>query len=53
MGKVVILFNGAEPFENIFNTSSTKSPIRNLVEIISVVSKKRFKDYMILYMYTV
>ena len=52
MGMVDILFSDAEPFEQIDNTISTKSPVWNLVKIGQAVSeKKTFKDYDILYMY--
>ena len=46
---VGILFNDAEPFEQIDNTPSTESP--NLVKTGQAVSKKTCKDYDILYMY--
>ena len=39
MGMVVILFNGAELFEQIGNTLSTEGPIWNLVKIAQVVSE--------------
>ena len=51
MGMEDIFFNDAEPFEQINNTSSTESPMRNLVKTGQAVSKKTFKDYDILYMY--
>ena len=48
MGMVAILFNGAEPFEQIVNTLSTKSPMWNLVKIAQTVSdKKIFKNKMV------
>ena len=51
MGMVAILFNGAEPFEQIGKTRST-GPKWNLVKTAQVVSeKKTFKNYTILYMY--
>ena len=43
-----ILLNGAEP---VVNTLSTESPMWNLVKIAQAVSEKRFKNYIILYMY--
>ena len=47
-----ILFNGAEPFEQIDNMPSTEGPKFSLVKIGQAVSgKKTFKDYEILYMY--
>ena len=52
MGMAAILFNGAEPFEQIVNIPSTESPMWNLVKIGPAVSEKMFKDFMILYMYT-
>ena len=52
MDIVTILFNGAEPFEQIDNILSTESPMWNLVKIAQTVSeKKTFKIYLILYMY--
>ena len=45
-----ILFDGAEPFEQIGNTLLTEGPMRNLVKIAQAVSeKKTFKNYTILY----
>ena len=52
MGMAAIMFNGAEPFEKIVNTPSKEGPMWNLVKIGQLVSKKTFKDYMILYLYT-
>ena len=49
---MAILFNGAEPFKQIANTPSTEGPMWNLVKIGQAVSKKTFKDYTVLYMYT-
>ena len=50
MGMVDILFNNAEPFEQIDNMPSTEGPKCNLVKIGHAVSeKKMFKDYNILY----
>ena len=51
MGMAAIFFNNAEPFEQIDNTSSTESPMRNLVKIGQAVSEKTFKDHKLLYMY--
>ena len=52
MGMAAILFNGAEPFEQIGNTPSTEGPMWNLVKIAQVVSeKKTLKNYTTLYMY--
>ena len=48
---VVILFNGAEPFEQTINTSLTEDPMWNLMKIGQMVSEMTFKDYIILYMY--
>ena len=49
---VDILFNDAEPFSKLIISSSTESPMWNLVKIGQAVSeKKKFKDYDILYMY--
>ena len=46
------LFNDAESFEQIDNTPSTESPMWNLIIIgQTVLEKKTFKDYDILYMY--
>ena len=47
-----ILFNGADPFEQIINILSTDGPMWNLVKTVHEVSeKKTFKDFTILYMY--
>ena len=52
MGMAAILFNGVEPFKQIFNTLSTESPMRNLVKGAQAISeKKTFKNNTILYMY--
>ena len=52
MGMAAILFNDAEPYEQIYNMPSTEGPKYNLVKIGQAVSeKKTFKDYKILYMY--
>ena len=51
MGMVAILFNDAEPFEQIDITPWTEGPMWNLVKIGHAVSeKKTFKDYKILYL---
>ena len=51
MGMATILFNGAEPVEQIGNTLSTEGPMWNLVKIAqAVLEKKTFKNYTILYM---
>ena len=47
----VILFNGAEPFQEIGNTLLTEDPMWNLVKIDQALSKKTFKNFTILYMY--
>ena len=45
MGRMAILFNGAEPFEQILNTPSTDNPMWNFINIDYVVSEKKlFKD---------
>ena len=36
-----ILFNSAEPFEQIDNTLSTEGPMCNLVKIAQLVSEKK------------
>ena len=47
-----ILFYDAEPFEQNVDISSTERPMWNLVKIGQVVwEKKRFKDFMVLYLY--
>ena len=52
MDMAAILFNGAEPFEQIVNILSTEGPMWNLVKTVQAVSeKKTFKDFTILYMY--
>ena len=52
MGMAAILFNGAEPFQQIVNTLSTEGPKWNLVKIAQAMSeKKTFKYYTILYMH--
>ena len=49
---LAILFDGAEPFEQIGNTLLTEGPMWNLVKIAQMVSEKKiFKNYTILYMY--
>ena len=49
IGMAAILFNGAEPFEQIDDTPSIGGPMWNLLKISPAVSEK-FKDYGILYM---
>ena len=50
MGMAAILFNGAEPSEQIFNIPSTEGPKSSLVKIGQAVSEKKlFKDFMTLY----
>ena len=39
MEMAVIFFNGAEPFEQIINTPSTKGPICNLVKTGQAISE--------------
>ena len=52
MDMAVILFKGAEPFEQTDNTPLTEGPMWNLVKIgRAVIEKKTFKDYAILYTY--
>ena len=52
MGMAAILFNGAEPFEQIGNILSTEGHMWNQVKTVQAVSeKKTFKDFKILYMY--
>ena len=53
MGMAVILFSGAEPFEQIDNIlSTTEGPEWNPVKTVQAVSeKKTFKDFTILNMY--
>ena len=46
MGMVAILFNDAEPLEQIVNIPPTEDPMRNLVKIGQMVSEKMFKDFM-------
>ena len=51
MGTAAILFNGAEQCEQIIKKPSAEGPIKNLLKIGQADSeKKKFKDYMILYM---
>ena len=47
----VILFNGAEPFEQIVNILVTEGHLWNLVETVEAVSEKMFNNFTILYMY--
>ena len=52
MGRAAILFNDAEPFEQIDKTPWTEGPVWNLEKIGHAVTEKRtFKDYEILYLY--
>ena len=52
MDMVAILFNGAEPFEQIGNILSTLGPRWNLVKTAPAVSEKNtFKICTILYMH--
>ena len=51
MGMAAILFNSAEPFEQIVNIPSTEGPMWNL-KIGQAVSEKKTKDFMILFLYT-
>ena len=52
MGIAAILFAGAEPFEQIFDTLLTKGCMWNPMNIAQVVSElKAFKNYRILYKY--
>ena len=46
MGNVAIVFNSADPFEQVVNILSTEGPMWNLA-----VSEKTFKNYTMLYMY--
>ena len=49
---VAILFNGAEPLEQIVNTLLTEGPMLNMVKSAQAVSeKKMLKNYTILYTY--
>ena len=52
MDMAAILLNGADPFEQIGNTLSTEGPMWNLEKIAQAASKKQFKNYTTLYMYT-
>ena len=52
LGMTAILFNGAEPFEQIVNAPSTGSPMLNPIKTGRAVSGKTlFKDCLILNMY--
>ena len=51
MSMAAILFNGAEPFEQIVNIPSTEGPMWNLMKIGQAVSEKVFEDFMILYLH--
>ena len=51
MGMSAILFNSAEPFDQIANILSTEGPMQNLVKTVQAVSEEMaFKDFPILYM---
>ena len=51
MSLAEILFNDAEPFEQIVNTLLTKASMRNLVKTFQAISEKRTLKYnTILYM---
>ena len=48
MGMAAILFNGAEPFQQIDNYPSTDGPKWNLEKLLKLFSKKKmFKNNMI------
>ena len=49
--QAAILFNGTEPFKQTGNTLSTEGPMWYLVKFAEAVSEKKFKNYIILYMY--
>ena len=51
MGMAAILFNDAKPFEQSVYIPSTDGPMWNLVKTGQVVSEKKFKDFMVLYLY--
>ena len=51
MGMATILFNGAEPFEQIVSILSTEGPMWNLVKIVQAVSEKTSKEFMVWYIY--
>ena len=51
MGMAAILFNDAEPFEQIVNILSTEGPMWILVKIVQAVSEKKVKVFTILYVY--
>ena len=52
MVMTAILFNGAEPFEQIVNIFLIEGPMWNLVKNVQAVSeKKTLKDFTILHMY--
>ena len=42
-GMAAILFNGAEPFEQIVNVLWTEGPMWNLVKIVQVILEMTFK----------
>ena len=45
-----ILFNGAEPIDQIVNILATEDPMWNLVKTVQEVSEKTFKEFTILNM---
>ena len=51
MGMAAIWLNGTEPFEQIVNILLTEGPMWDLVKIIQAFSEKKFKDFMISYLY--
>ena len=51
MDIAAILFNGAEPFEQIVNFPSIEGHKWNPVKIDQTFSEKTFKDFTILYTY--
>ena len=52
MGMAAILFDGAEPFEQIVNIPSIEGLMQNLMKTSKAVpEKKTFKDFKILYLH--
>ena len=51
MGMAVILFDGAEPFQQIVYLLLTEGPMWNLMKTVQAFSEKTLKDFRILYMY--
>ena len=52
MGMSAILFNGAEPFDQIVTSLRKKGHMWNLVKFgQTALEKKTFKDFTILYMF--